>query len=54
MSAACPISARMVNVSTQKDLTSVTATVATPSLGGASAKVTCTRAEAPTHTGKLL
>lgn len=40
MSAACPASARMANASTQKDLTPVNATVATPSLGEAYAKVT--------------
>ncbi len=41
MSAACPASARMANASTQKDLTPVNATMATPSLGEASVKVTC-------------
>lgn len=40
MSAACPASARTANASTQKDLTPVNATVATPSLGEAYAKVT--------------
>lgn len=41
MSAACPTSAKMANASTRKDLTPVNATVATPSLGEASAKVNC-------------
>lgn len=51
MSAACPTNARMANASTQRDLTPVNATLATPSLGEACAKVTCVRAQAATHTG---
>lgn len=49
MSAACPTSARMVNASTQKDLTPVNATVATPSLGETYAKVTCMHKHLRTH-----
>lgn len=49
MSAACPTSARMANASTQKDLTPVNATAATPSLGEANAKVTRTHKRPRTH-----